>query len=264
MMIVVKVGGRVLESNFNPILNSVAKRSNENIVLIHGGGDTVSRYSRIMGIKPEFIISSTGIRSRFTDEKEIEVYSMVICGKIGKEISAYLNHIGVKCVNLSGVDGRLLEAKRKKRIVVVDERGRKRVIEGGYTGTIVSVNKRLISSLIELGYVVVVSPLALGDEGELLNVDGDSVASVVASAVEADMLIFLTSVDGVIIEGKLVDRLSHEEVPSIVKKVGPGMNRKLLEASKAIQRGVRSVLICSGLGEDPLSRLDSLEGTLVT
>ncbi|HIC98259.1 MAG TPA: [LysW]-aminoadipate/[LysW]-glutamate kinase [Pyrodictiaceae archaeon] len=159
MRLVIKAGGRVLEENIEAILEDIAKLAkNHEIVFVHGGGDIVTKYSKAMGVEPKFVVSPSGIRSRYTDEREIEIYTMVMAGLLNKRIVAKLQHIGVKSVGFSGVDGAILLAKRKKHIIVVDERGRKRLIPGGYTGKIVKVNNELIDLLLKKGFTVVISP----------------------------------------------------------------------------------------------------------
>ncbi len=260
-MIVVKAGGRALASNMNNILDSLASRASEEVVFVHGGGDIVSEYERRLGIEPKIVTSPSGIRSRFTDENELEVYVMVMA-RLGKKMSAYLNWKGVKTVSIAGVDAGLVRAKRKKKIVVVDERGRKRIIDGGYTGTITSVDAEAIRTFLKMNYLLLISPIALGDEGEMLNVDGDSIAAAIASAVKADALYFLTDVDGVFVGGQVVRKLSAKEARDLIDKIGPGMNRKVLMAVEAVENGVKKVHICSGLGQDPLREADEGLGTV--
>lgn len=262
-MIVVKAGGRALIKNRNGILDSIASRASMGIVFVHGGGDIVTEYSKRMGIEPKFVISPQNIRSRYTDAEEMDVYNMVMSGKINKEIVAYLVSKGLKVVGLSGVDSGMLKAERKKKIVVIDERGRKRVIEGGYTGTITDVNVKLLEELIKDGYLVIISPVAIGSEGELLNVDGDQAAAMIAKALKADALIILTDVEGLILNGSLVKELTPKEARELLPLIGPGMNRKVMLAADAVDSGVGRCIICSGLSSDPLSSLDSGSGTLI-
>jgi len=260
---VVKAGGRALAQNRDRILNSIASRASRGIIFVHGGGDLVSEYSKRMGIEPKFVTSPQGIRSRYTDEKEIEVYNMVMSGKLNKEIVSYLEKQGVRAVGISGVDAGVLKAERKKKIVVVDERGRKRIMDGGYTGTIVSVNAELPRTLVEQGYVVVLSPVAIGSEGELLNVDGDQAAAAIARALRVELLVMLTDVDGLILDGQLIREITPREARELLPRIGAGMNRKVMLAAEAVEAGVERCVICSGLSEEPLSALEQGYGTVI-
>ncbi|MEM2043076.1 MAG: [LysW]-aminoadipate/[LysW]-glutamate kinase [Nitrososphaerota archaeon] len=263
-MLVVKAGGRTITANASNIVRSVVRASSsKQVVLVHGGGDVVTEYCRALGIEPKFVVSPQGIRSRYTDEKELEVYVMVMAGKINKSLVAEATRHGARAVGISGADGGLLLAERKKRIVVVDERGRKRVIDGGYTGQIKAVNADLIRSLLSQGLIVVVAPIAVSEEGELLNVDGDQAAAYLARALGAEELVFLTDVDGLLIDGKLVGRLSADEAMKLLPSIGPGMNRKVMLAAESVKAGVGRAFICNGLGEDPLSLIESGIGTAV-
>lgn len=264
MKLVVKAGGRVLDKNLENLLDSLAKHSKDHkIVFVHGGGDIVTEYSRKLGVEPKFVISPSGIRSRYTDERELEIYVMVMAGKINKEIVSGLLKRNVKAIGLSGADGKLLYAKRKERIIIVDERGRKRFIPGGYTGKIVDVNTDLILGLLNSGYLLVIAPIAYGTKGELLNVDGDQAASAIAKHLKPDRLILLSDVEGVVFEGKVIPRIRVNEVNEIFKNIGLGMNRKLLMAAEAVEAGTSKVIISSGLVEDPIGNALSEKGTVI-
>ena len=264
-MIVVKVGGRALEANLDKILESLAKhfKLGKKLVFVHGGGDIVSRYERMMGLEPKFITSPSGIRSRYTDEKELDVYVMVMAGKLNKEIVAKLHALGVKAIGVSGADGGLLKAIRKKKLIIIDERGRKRVIKGGYTGSIKEVDMEFLEKILDSGYLAVVSPIAMGFEHELLNVDADQAASTIAITAKADKLLILTDVDGLILNGELVRELHVDEFEKIKGRIGAGMNRKIMLCVKAVRNGVGLAIISSGLIEDPLSALEDGKGTRI-
>lgn len=263
MVIVVKVGGRVLSRNLSGVLDDVAELSaSRRVILVHGGGDEVTELSRRLGIEPKFVVSPEGIRSRFTDEKELEVYVMTMAGKVNKAIVLELLKRNVKAVGISGADGPTLIGERKKRIVVVDERGRKRIIDGGFTGRIVRVETELVNRLMDAGFVVVMAPIALDPaEGTLLNVDGDSAAYSIAVALKAEAFVILTDVDGVLIDGKPLERIRCSEAEKLLPKIGSGMNRKVMLASRAACEGVRNVVIGNGLTEKPVLRALSGAGT---
>ncbi len=254
MTIIVKIGGRVLNRNIDSIIKDIAELSkNRKVVLVHGGGDIVSEFCKRLGVEPRFVVSPEGIRSRYTDERELEVYVMVMAGKINKLIVSKFRSLGCRAVGITGADGPTLLAERKKRIVIIDERGRKRVIDGGYTGRIVSIDTELINTLLERGYIVVVSPIAIDSEGTLLNVDGDQVAYTIASALKVESLVILTDVDGVIIDNNIVKEIKTSEINKIIEKVGAGMNRKILMAEKALENGVGKIVIASGNIDNPVT-----------
>ena len=263
-MIVVKVGGEVLARNLNEIVESVGKRSHEGIVLVHGGGNIVTELCKRMGIETKFVTSPEGVRSRYTSRDEIEVYVMVMAGKINKRVVSQLSSRGIKSIGISGADGPTAIAERKDKIVIVDERGRKRVIDGGYTGRIVEIRKELINLLLDNGFTVVVAPIAVNEKGELLNVDADQMAFKLSSAIGAEKLVMLTDVPGVIIDNHVVKRIRACEASELTKKVGFGMNRKLMSAINAIDQGVGEVIISSGLVKDPLSCALAGDGTTIS
>ena len=160
---------------------------------------------------------------------------------------------GVNALGLSGVDGRVIEAERKKKLIIVNEKGRKQVIDGGYTGKITNVNATLVKSLLEQGLTPVISPIAISEESDFLNVDGDRAAAYVAGKVQADKVLFLTNVDGLLMDDKLVKRLTLTEAKEIRPKVGFGMEKKILAATEALDMGVKEALIANGERENPIS-----------
>lgn len=264
MVIVIKAGGRALSKNLDGIVRDIAEvTQRENIVFAHGGGDEVTEMCKKLGIEPKFVVSPEGIRSRYTDERELEVYVMVMAGKINKSIVSKLIALNIRSIGITGADGPTLIAERKKKIVVVDERGRKRVIDGGYTGRIVKVDTGLLNKLLDDKYVIVVAPIAVDNEGTLLNVDGDQAAYAIASALKASVLVILTDVEGVIINGSLVKKIAISEVDNILKDVGFGMNRKIMLAKKAVEEGVGKVVISSGLIENPVTKALQGVGTVI-
>ncbi|MEM0049453.1 MAG: [LysW]-aminoadipate/[LysW]-glutamate kinase [Candidatus Bathyarchaeia archaeon] len=268
-MIVLKVGGDIfkkgLSENLANDIRRVIDARGGKIVIVHGGGDEVTEIAEKLGKKQIFVISPDGIRSRYTDEETVEIYTMVMAGRINKAIVRWLLAAGIPAVGLSGIDGSLLVADRKKKIVIVDERGRKRIIDGGFTGKISSVNPRLIETLLEGGYIPVISPVAIGSENELLNVDSDRAAGQIAGALKAEKLIFLTDVPGIKIGEEYLRKITLNEAKDLLPKIGPGMNMKVIASIEAIEAGVKEAIIACGLIEDPItSALSGLNGTVIT
>lgn len=237
----------------------------DKLAIVHGGGDEVTKVAESLGKPQKFIVSPSGVRSRYTDKETVKIYTMVMVGKVNKEIVAFLLSKGVPAVGLSGVDATLLKAKRKKRLMIVDERGRRRIINGGFTGKIEQVNKDVINLLLNHGYVPVVSSVALSEEHEFLNVDSDRAAAYIAGALDANKIIFLTDVQGVFVDEKLVRKLSVAEAQRLLPRLGPGMDKKIMASVEAIKMGVREAAISSGLMENPITKvINHCTGTVIT
>ena len=266
MVVVVKVGDRVMGSVFSEAaLNDFAQTAHRTpTVLVHGGGDTVTSIAEKLGVQQKFVTSPEGFRSRYTDAETIQVFTMVMAGKINKEIVRHLQSRKIPAVGLSGLDGALIRAERKRKLVIRDERGRKRVIDGGYTGRVTNVDSSLLRTLITAGYVPVIAPIALGSDSEPLNLDGDRTAAYLAGALHADLLILLTDVDGVSIDGEVIRRLAAGEARRSLSNLGPGMITKVYAALEALSLGVSKVMISSGRRENPFtSAIQEQNGTLV-
>ena len=178
-MITVKIGGSVVNDlSITTILDIKNTLSSEKLILVHGGGKEVTDIAVRLGKEQKFVVSPGGVKSRFTDKETAEIYTMVMSGKINKAIvKMFLQH-GIKAVGISGVDGGLLRASRKKRLVILNDKGRKMTIEGGFTGKINTVDASLLNALAGNGFLPLVSPIALSEEFEFLNVDGDRAAAV--------------------------------------------------------------------------------------
>jgi [amino group carrier protein]-L-2-aminoadipate 6-kinase len=267
MVLVVKIGDRVLNKVLSEAGLTDLHRVSQEIptVLVHGGGDTVTSVAQSLGLEQRFVVSPEGFRSRYTNAETIEVFTMVMAGKINKEIVRRLQSRGIRAVGLSGLDGGLIRASRKERIIVKDDRGRRRVIDGGYTGRITGVAVSLMRSLLAENYLPVIAPVALGEQFESLNVDGDRAAASIATAIHADVLLLLTDVEGVSIGGSVSRELSLPEAKSSIPKLGGGMITKVHAGVESLEKGVRRVIIASGSLDAPFtSALELSQGTLIT
>jgi len=246
-MILIKIGGSVLEN----IENIVKDMPKEDICIVHGGAKIVTEIAEKMGIKQRFIVSPSGIRSRYTDRDTIDVFQMVIAGKINKDIVRMLLKHGRKAIGLCGIDNSIIIAERKKHLIVVEE-GRKRLIEGGYTGRIKKIDIEFIENLVSRKIVPVIASLAISEKFEPLNINADALAVRIASNIDScNKIIFLTDVDGVLDEnGNTIPRILLSEISEI--NVGYGMRRKLFEISRS---NVEKIFIINGLYEKPFSKM---------
>ncbi|MEM2341178.1 MAG: [LysW]-aminoadipate/[LysW]-glutamate kinase [Candidatus Bathyarchaeia archaeon] len=266
-MIVLKIGGDIFKRGLNENLSNDIRKvlEDEKLVIVHGGGDEVTEIAEKLGKKQIFVTSPDGLRSRYTDEETVEIYTMVMAGRINKAIVRWLISQGISAVGLSGIDGALIMANRKKKLIIVDERGRKRIIDGGFTGKICRVNPQLLKILINQGYVPVVSPVAIGEEKEYLNVDSDRAAGQIAGALKADKIVFLTDVSGVLLGKEYIKRISLSSAKEILPKIGSGMDKKIIASIEALEAGVKEAIIACGLIESPIvSALNGLNGTVIT
>ena len=263
-MIVIKFGGSVLYELHPSIIEDLRQISqNEKMILVHGGGNEVTSMATKLGKEQKFIVSPSGIRSRFTDKETAEIYTMVMSGKINKIIVKMMIEAGIKAVGISGIDAGILRAIRKAKLTVLNEKGRKMIIEGGYTGKIQSVETSLLNILTDNGYLPVVSPVALSENYEFLNVDGDRAAAYIAGNLKADKVIFLTNVNGLHLDDKLVKNLTASQAKEVLPKIGFGMEKKILASTEALMLGAKEVIISSGKISNPITSAISHEDCTV-
>ncbi|RDJ32542.1 MAG: [LysW]-aminoadipate/[LysW]-glutamate kinase [Crenarchaeota archaeon] len=253
-MITIKIGGSVVDNLHPSTIQDIKKISQqEGVILVHGGGKEVTKVCEQLGKEPKFVTSPSGIKSRYTDKETAEIFTMVMSGRINKTIVQMLQKNGINAVGVSGVDAKTIQAERKKKLLIINEKGRKQAIDGGYTGKITEINADFIKSLLERGLTPVISPIAISEEGDFLNVDGDRAAAYVAGSVKSDKVLFVTNVDGLLMDDKLVQKLSLQEAKEIRPKIGPGMEKKILAATEALDMGVKQALIANGQKENPIS-----------
>jgi acetylglutamate/LysW-gamma-L-alpha-aminoadipate kinase len=266
-ILVCKIGGSIIE-DVNPSIMDDIKRLQAlgtKIILVHGGGEQVTKIAEKLGKKQRFVTSPDGIKSRYTDKETVEIFTMVMSGLLSKKIIQNLLANGIKAISLTGMDGALLLADRKEKLVIVDDRGRKFAIEGGYTGKVAIVNTDLLSHLLSLSLVPVVSPVAAERKSwSLLNVDGDRACSHIAGAMKADVSMFLTDTEGLILNNNLVRAMSAKEAKDVLPSIGSGMDKKVLAAVEAVEMGSRKSIIASGLRQNPIENALAGGGTTIT
>jgi [amino group carrier protein]-L-2-aminoadipate 6-kinase len=253
-MIVIKIGGSVVDGLHSSALADIKSIVEKyKLVVVHGGGKEVTATAAKLGKEQKFIMSPGGVRSRYTDKETAEIYTMVMSGKLNKAIVQMLLRHKVNAVGIAGIDGGILKAERKKKLLIINEKGRKMIIEGGYTGKITSVDAALVNDLVYSGYVPVISPIALSEEFDFLNVDGDGAAAYVAGGIKADKVIFITDVNGLMLNEKVVISMSLDQARAALPKIGSGMDKKVLACIEALEMGVKEAVIASGHVENPLS-----------
>ncbi len=266
-MIVVKVGGSE-GIDLGAVCRDVASLVHEGqrLVFVHGGSHRTNVVAEMLGHPPEFVTSVSGYTSRRTDRETLKIFEMVYCGEINKGIVEILQAEGVNAVGLSGLDGRLLEGKRKAAIKIV-ENGRRRVLRNDYTGTVQRVNTQLLDLLLDNGYLPVVTPPAISTESEAINVDGDRAAAMIASALKADQLIILSNVPGLLREfpdeSTLIHNIEARRAQDFMEHAEGRMRIKLLGAMEAIEQGVGKVIFGDARIESPVRAALAGQGTVI-
>lgn len=250
MTIVVKIGGGsgiATTAIMSEIAHYVA--TGQRVVVLHGGSDLTNSLSERLGHPARTITSPGGMVSRYTDSETLRIYAMAVAGQINTELVAQLQQQGVNALGLAGVDGRLLVARRKAAIRSVTPEGRVQIVRDDYTGQIEQVNDALLRQLLDAGYTPIIAPLALSRDGERLNVDGDRAAAAVAAALQADALVILTNVPGLLAnphdETTLISTIPAQHVADYMHYAQGRMRKKLLGAQEALQGGVSKVCIGS-------------------
>ncbi len=205
-----------------------------NPVVVHGGGPQIGGLLKKLGKESRFV---KGIR--VTDDETMDVVEMVLVGKINKEIVGLINHFGGRAVGLGGKDGSLIKAKKLKI----------RGAEMGMAGEVDSIDPGVIETLDESNFIPVIAPVGLGGDGRSYNINADHVAGSIAAALDAEKLILLTDVKGVMDrKGKLLSSLSLAEARSLIRKkvATEGMVPKLDCCIEAVAKGVASAHIVDG------------------
>lgn len=213
-----------------------------NPILVHGGGPEISNTMRKMGKEAEF---AGGLR--VTDEATMEIAQMVLVGKINTEIVSLINKHGGQAVGLSGKDGNLIRACK-----VPPYRNGDVSVDLGYVGEVTKVEPSILVTLTEQGYIPVISPVGIGNDGESLNINADHAAGAIAAALSAAKLILLTDIEGIMRDkndsSTLVSTLNIAAVGRAVTEgmVDKGMIPKVEACITALEAGVERTHIIDG------------------
>lgn len=248
-VIVVKVGGVALGSNDTTIEDIVhLQQQGKRLVVVHGGGNLITEWLKIHGIATQFVGGQ-----RVTDRDSLEVAVAVLAGLVNKEIVAGINQLGGRAIGISGADGSLAQCR------IEDEKL-------GYVGKVVEVNTGLLDTLLQAGYVPVISPLGIyafdrpDDAPQILNINGDIFASEIAAAVGAEQLIFLTDVPGICDRsGSLLSKLSVREAEELVTSgvASGGMIPKIRGCIRVVNTASATCIID---GRQPHALRQQIEG----
>lgn len=240
--IVIKYGGNAMinEDLKRTVMEDITllKYVGMNPVIVHGGGPDISAELKTHNVESEFV---NGLR--VTDADTIKIAQMVLVGKTNKEVVSNININGGNAVGLCGIDGRIIECVP----LTEDTEGNK--IDVGYVGKITKVNSAIIKSLCEDEYIPVIAPIGTDKNGQSYNINADTVASAVATAMGAEKLIYLTDVEGVKDNnGNIIFEITTENAEKLIEDgtISGGMIPKSRACMEAVQKGVNRVHIIDG------------------
>jgi acetylglutamate kinase len=269
---VIKLSGKVTEERGN--LASLAEelallyQVGIHLCVVHGGGKQLSELANKLGVAQTIIDGR-----RVTDDATLEMAKMIFAGKINTDILAALRQRNVEAVGLSGVDGNIVHAERRPLKEVVNRQtGEREQIDYGNVGDVVEINTRLLTVLLDHGYLPVISSLGADAEGAVFNINADTIAAEIAVQLKAEKLILLSDVDGLYLQSgepkTKLSRLTADEAEELVRagSATGGMIPKLQSIAETLRRGVHSAHIISGNNRNALLSeifTDSGTGTMI-
>lgn len=242
-VMVIKYGGAAMQNEElkKSVLQDVVllKTVGMNPVLVHGGGPEINKYLRKRGIEPKFVGGY-----RVTDKETMKVVVKVLGEKINQNIVSTIKKLGGKAKGFYGKKGKVIKAFRYwKR----DEQGNK--IDLGFTGQVGGIRYRYLSKWMKMGYIPVLAPIGVGKRGEVYNINADKAAAAIAAYLQAEKLIVLTDVLGVLDNNKkLISEINAYRADKMIRKgeISGGMIPKVKSSLYALRKGVKSVHIIDG------------------
>ncbi|ACM05454.1 MAG: [LysW]-aminoadipate kinase [Thermomicrobium sp.] len=269
-MLVVKLGG---SAGIDPALtldDLAALWPEHRIVFIHGANAVLDEWMRRLGREPRLVTSSTGQVSRFTDRETMDLMLMVYAGLVNKRLVEGLQQRGINAVGLTAMDGRIASGPRKDVLRAI-ENGKPKVLRGDYAGSIEQVDTRLLDLLLDNGYLPVLTPPAVSDQGEAINVDGDKLAMQLAVALRAEALVILSNTPGLLRDVRdpasliaTIDVSDPASVEAAMTAAQGRMKKKVEAGCKAVQSGIGRVVFADARLPQPIQRALAGVGTVLT
>jgi acetylglutamate kinase len=246
--IVVKYGGHAMSEqdlavDFGKDI-ALLKQVGINPVVIHGGGPQINAMLERLEIKSTFV---DGLR--ITDAAMVEVVEMVLSGSVNKQIAGLINQAGALAVGISGRDGGLIRAKKLSRTMRDPGSEIESVLDLGFVGEPAYVDTRVIHALTGAGLIPVIAPVGTGEDGQTYNINADTAAGAIAGALNANRLLMLTDVPGVLDKsGNLLTEIAVGNIPGLIEDgtISGGMIPKVLTCIEAIKQGVKGATILDG------------------
>lgn len=270
---VVKFSGKVTENkeNLDSLVEELALLHQVGIRLcvVHGGGKQLTQLAEKMGVAQTVINGR-----RVTNDETLELAKMIFAGKINTEILASLRGRGIEAVGLSGVDGNIVSARKRPPTNILNrETGEREEIDFGHVGDVLEINARLLEVLLAQDYLPVVSSLGADEDGQIFNINADTIAAEIAVRLQAEKLVLLSDVSGIYLQPDkpetILSQLTVGEIENLIGggAVSGGMIPKLQNIANLLKRGIKSAHIISGTTRNALLSevfTDSGTGTMIT
>lgn len=252
-MLIVKIGGAKGVS-LDYVLEDFAKFECPKI-LLHGASDFRNQLAAELGCPVEVLVSESGVEFVKSDEQALDIFLMAYAGYMNGRIVERLQRLGCNAVGLSGLDGQLFRAKRKTAIKV-KEGSRIRIERDQLSGKVYEVNRHLLDTLLQAGYVPVLSLPAYSDDGMAINSDNDPLAALLAEVYGAEDLVYLSDVKGLYKafpdESTLIREVLLSEIDEVMLYAQGRMKRKVMGAKEALEKGVKRVIFGDARVESPI------------
>lgn len=266
-MFLLKIGGgkNINIENIAQDLVEISKK--EQVIIVHGASATRDEIAEKLGIPTKTITSPSGIFSVYTDEVAIDVFLMTYCGLINKRVVATLQKYGINAVGLSGIDGKLWQAKRKEA-VYAQENGKTKLITDNLTGRVEQVNSELLHLLLNNGYVPVLCPPAFSFDDQIVNTDNDWAVAMLAGALNAQTIVSLFEAPGFLKDvndvTSVIPNIDKNDLKTMLQYAQGRMKKKLLGAQKAFELSVQKIYFGDGRIERPVTAAISGKGTIIS
>lgn len=259
MTYVLKLGGGAGNDHTGTLQNLAQRiQSSERWILVHGASDATNKLADQVGYPAQTLVTAGGHTSRYTDARTIEIFSAA-AATVNQQMVTQLVSLGVKAVGLAGPN--IIMAQRKTAIRAIRD-GRQIIVRDDHTGTITGVNTAVLTALLDAGFTPVVAPLAMGNEFERLNVDGDLVAANLARELGASALVILSNVPGLLRDihdpSSLIAQFSLNELPRYESFAAGRMKKKILAAQQA---NTEQVILADSRVQNPLDAALAGSGT---
>ena len=255
-MFIVKIGGSVL-SQSEEIVKDLANY--KDFIVVHGSGPQVDKLTKErLGKEPRWVYSVSGVKCRYTDSEVILLHQEV-CREQSSKLVELLKTNGMDAVGFS--ESPIIFAKRKEAIKVI-ENEKKKILRGDQSGKIERIDSEGLKSVLSKGKIPVIPPLAIGHNGEPLNVNGDRVCAYLARELGVDTIINLSNIPGFLRNEKVVPEIKLNELEQLRKETRGGMSIKLIGVQEAMNFGVQKFVISSGEIDKPVSSALAGKGTV--